>query len=83
MIKVKIAGDRIRTGGVLLTCSCSGALGREDFLNLAGDAIRAAGRECQILDFTGASPDHPVSPRCPETAYLKALWLRIDWLRIE
>ena len=26
---------------------------------------------------TGAASDHPISPRCPESSYLKAVWMRI------
>jgi len=35
-------------------------------------------RTLQILARTGAAPDHPISPDCPETQYLKALWLRVS-----
>lgn len=73
----RLAAALVAPGGVLLTCSCSGAMPRDDFVNLAVGAARLAGRQSQILDITGAAPDHPVSPRCPESAYLKAAWLRL------
>jgi 23S rRNA (cytosine1962-C5)-methyltransferase len=73
----RLAAQVIEAGGVLLTCSCSGALDRDEFARIAISAVRHAGRSCQILDFTGAGPDHPVSPRCAESGYLKALWLHI------
>jgi 23S rRNA (cytosine1962-C5)-methyltransferase len=73
----RLAASLVKPGGLLLTCSCSGALGRDDFISLAIGAARQAGRQAQILDVTGAAPDHPVSPRCPESAYLKAIWLRL------
>jgi 23S rRNA (cytosine1962-C5)-methyltransferase len=73
----RLAASLVKPGGLLLTCSCSGALGRDEFLSLAVGAARQSGRRCQILDVTGAGPDHPVSPRCPESAYLKAAWLRL------
>ena len=73
----RLAAGLVRPGGLLLTCSCSGALGRDDFVGLVLNAVRHAGRQAQILDVTGAAPDHPVSPRCPESAYLKAAWLRV------
>jgi 23S rRNA G2069 N7-methylase RlmK/C1962 C5-methylase RlmI len=38
----------------------------------------ARGRTAQIIARTGAAADHPVATRCPETEYLKALWLRLD-----
>lgn len=73
----RLAAGLVRPGGLLLTCSCSGALGRDDFVGIVTGAARQARRECQILDITGAGPDHPISPRCPESAYLKAVWLRV------
>ncbi len=73
----RLAANLVRPGGILLTCSCSGAMERDDFVSLTTGAARQAGRECQILDITGAAPDHPVSPRCPESAYLKGVWLRL------
>jgi 23S rRNA (cytosine1962-C5)-methyltransferase len=35
------------------------------------------GRSLQILAKTGAAPDHPVAADCPETEYLKAVWMRV------
>ena len=73
----RLAASLVKPGGLLLSCSCSGALARDDFVSLVVGAARIAGRQGQILDITGAAPDHPVSPRCPESAYLKAVWLRL------
>lgn len=63
-------------GGLLVTCSCSGLLEAEEFERLV---IRMAHRldlRVQILDRTGAGPDHPVLSNCPESRYLKLLWTR-------
>jgi 23S rRNA (cytosine1962-C5)-methyltransferase len=38
---------------------------------------RHAARTLQVLARTGAAADHPVVAHCPETAYLKAFWLRL------
>ena len=35
-------------------------------------------RSLQILAKTGAAPDHPVAVDCPETEYLKAVWMRVQ-----
>lgn len=67
----------VRTGGVLLTCSCSGLISREVFMQTVQKAARSAGRRVQLLDVTGAGADHPMMPNCPESAYLKAVWLRV------
>jgi 23S rRNA (cytosine1962-C5)-methyltransferase len=86
----RLALKLVAPGGLLVTCTCSGLLTEEEFLRLihlgarqAGDAgesgrlSRPAGRSLQILAKTGAAPDHPVSPDCPETEYLKAAWVRV------
>ncbi len=72
-----LAASVVSPGGVLLTCSCSGAMSRDEFIRLVTGTIARLGRRCQILDVTSAGADHPVSPRCDESYYLKALWLRI------
>ena len=66
----------LRPGGILLTCSCSGLISRDIFLQTAHRA-RPQGRSLQLLEYTGASPDHPVMMNCPESAYLKAAWFRV------
>ncbi len=73
----QLAAQMVRPGGVLLTCSCSGLVSREVFTDTVHRAARHAGRRLQMFDFTGAGPDHPVALVCPESAYLKALWLRV------
>ena len=73
----RLAAGLVRPGGLLLTCSCSGALDRGPFVELVLGAVRHAGRDCQVLSIGGAAADHPISPRCPESAYLKAVWLRV------
>lgn len=73
----KLALQVVRPGGVLLTCSCSGLMQRDDFLDMLRQAARISGRTITLFNFTGAAPDHPVAPDCPETSYLKAAWLRV------
>lgn len=43
----------------------------------AASVTTPSGRRAQILDRTGAPPDHPLSTDCPETEYLKTFWLRV------
>ncbi len=71
----RLAAGLVAPGGLLLTCSCSGALGRDEFVSLVTASVRQAGRSAQILSVSGAGMDHPVSPRCAESSYLKAVWL--------
>jgi 23S rRNA (cytosine1962-C5)-methyltransferase len=72
-----LAMNLVETGGVMLTCSCSGLLSAEEFLVLLRAAARKAGRSAQVLAVTGASADHPVGLDALEGAYLKAVWLRM------
>ena len=72
-----VGAQVVRSGGLLLTCSCSGLVSPQMFEDIVLRAVRRPGKTVQILNQTGAGPDHPVSPACPESSYLKALWLRI------
>lgn len=85
----RLAMQLVEPGGLLLTCSCSGLLDEPTFLRLLHSAAQKAvpqgseidlsrpGRTLQILAKTGASADHPVTTTCPETEYLRAVWLRV------
>jgi 23S rRNA (cytosine1962-C5)-methyltransferase len=58
-------------GGILLTASCSHHVTAESFVTAVEDGARAAHRSLQLLEWRGASADHPTLPSMPETAYLK------------
>jgi len=73
----RLAMQLVAPGGWLVTCSCSGLMGVREFQQTVGSALPGA-RSAQILFRTGAAPDHPIALHCPETEYLKALWLRLD-----
>lgn len=66
----------VRPGGILLTCSCSGLISRDMFMQMVQRA-RPMGRNLQLFEYTGAAADHPVMMSCPESAYLKAAWFRV------
>ncbi|MBN2447623.1 MAG: class I SAM-dependent rRNA methyltransferase, partial [Phycisphaerae bacterium] len=72
-----LAVQIVRPGGTLLTCSCSGMVSAATFVEMVQRAARRTRRKIQIFDQTGAASDHPIMPNCPESAYLKALWLRV------
>lgn len=65
-------------GGILLTCSCSGRVTREDFQGVLADVSSRTGRSIQLLEVGGQAPDHPVSASCPESSYLKAVLARVE-----
>jgi 23S rRNA (cytosine1962-C5)-methyltransferase len=64
-------------GGILVTCSCSGLIHREDFFHAILGAAQQSGRYVQILEQRGASPDHPVAVHCAESEYLKCFICRV------
>ena len=73
----RLALAALESGGVLLTCSCSGSVSEERFLKCLREAAALAGKDAQLLAVRGAGPDHPVALECPETRYLKAVLLRV------
>jgi 23S rRNA (cytosine1962-C5)-methyltransferase len=64
-------------GGILVTCSCSGSVTREDFLLMLSGVAQKSGRDLTVIEQRGAAPDHPVSATCLETEYLKCLVCRV------
>ena len=69
--------DVLEPDGILVTCSCSGLIGRELFADLMGSVAEQSGRPIQILEQRGQAPDHPISASCLETEYLKCLICRV------
>jgi 23S rRNA (cytosine1962-C5)-methyltransferase len=63
----------IESGGILVTCSCSHHVTRDDFLSMLTDAARDAHRRLRLLEVRGQSQDHPVVAGIPETEYLKCV----------
>jgi 23S rRNA (cytosine1962-C5)-methyltransferase len=63
--------------GLLLTCSCSGAVDFAEFERAVRAGLLRAGRSAQILEIFTSSLDHPTLPAFPEDRYLKALLLRV------
>jgi 23S rRNA (cytosine1962-C5)-methyltransferase len=67
----------VTPGGLMLSCSCSGRIGEDEFLQILRGAAQTAGRTLQIFWVGGAGPDHPVSSLYPEGRYLKAVFSRV------
>ena len=72
-----MAMKAVEPGGLLLSCSCSGRVGEEEFLGILRGAAQTAGRTLQMIQVGGAGPDHPVSSLYPEGRYLKAVFARV------
>jgi 23S rRNA (cytosine1962-C5)-methyltransferase len=74
----RLAAQLTAPGGFLFLASCSHNVEAADFAEVVRRGLADAGRGARILRTSGASPDHPVHPALPETAYLKALTLALD-----
>lgn len=69
--------EKVARSGIVVTCSCSGSVGEEQFLRMLRDAAAAARRDARVLYLRGAGADHPVALECPETRYLKVAVLQV------
>jgi 23S rRNA (cytosine1962-C5)-methyltransferase len=74
----RLAAQLTAPGGFLFLASCSHNVGAAEFGEAVRHGLVDAGRGARILKSAGASPDHPVHPALPESAYLKALTLSLD-----
>jgi 23S rRNA (cytosine1962-C5)-methyltransferase len=68
----------MRTGGLLVTCSCSHHVSWADLEASVASAAADAARRVRLLERRGAAPDHPVVLNLPETEYLKCLLLEVE-----
>lgn len=67
-----------KRGGLLMTCSCSGAMTQSGmFTRILQGAASMAGRRVTVLRKAGAACDHPIDPSYPEGAYLSNVLLRV------
>jgi 23S rRNA (cytosine1962-C5)-methyltransferase len=74
----RLGVDLLEPGGILVTCSCSGAISRDDFLMMLSAVGQRSGRTLQLLEHRGAAIDHPVNLHCLEGEYLKCSIVRVD-----
>jgi 23S rRNA (cytosine1962-C5)-methyltransferase len=63
----------LRSGGALVTCSCSYHVGLPDFLEMLASAALDAHRTLRIVEVRGQARDHPILLNVPESAYLKCV----------
>lgn len=73
----RLALNVLRPGGWLLTCSCSGHVTKDMFVEVLAKVANHAGRHLQILEARGPAADHPRSVTCPEADYLKCIFCRV------
>lgn len=74
----RLAAPLVAPGGFLVLCSCSHAADLSAFRNASARGIGRGGRRAQLIHTGGAGPDHPMLPQLAESAYLKALFFRLD-----
>jgi 23S rRNA (cytosine1962-C5)-methyltransferase len=74
----RTAIDLLTPGGVLVTCSCTGRVKREDFLMMLSGVAQQAKRRIRIVEQRGAAADHPVSATSLEGEYLKCMICVVD-----
>ncbi|HEX7340554.1 MAG TPA: class I SAM-dependent rRNA methyltransferase [Rhodanobacteraceae bacterium] len=74
----RLALDVLAHDGLLLTCSCTGLVRPDDFLDTLRRVSLNAGRDIQFLHVGGAGADHPVAAVAPEGRYLKAVFCRVS-----
>ena len=74
----RLALQRVRTPGLVLTFSCSHFVDEGLFQQVVFQAAHEAGRRVRILQKHRQAFDHPVNIYQPETAYLKGFLLYVD-----
>lgn len=72
------AFEKIRSGGILFTFSCSQVVTREMFRLAVFTAAAQSGRKVRILHQLTQPADHPVDIAHPEGEYLKGLVLYVE-----
>jgi 23S rRNA (cytosine1962-C5)-methyltransferase len=73
----KLALQIVAPGGIFLTCSCTGLISEEMFLETLRRCAWQVGRTAQVLRVAGAAADHPFLIHVPEGRYLKAVFCRV------
>jgi len=69
--------ELLKTGGILVTCSCSHHLSEATLLEIVASASLDTGRKLRVLERRTQSQDHPILLTVPETMYLKCLILEV------
>lgn len=67
----------IRSGGFLITCSCSQHMDPEMFMDILYNAAFDAKRKVRLIEYRSQAKDHPVLLAAEETEYLKCAILQI------
>lgn len=74
----RAALEKLPSGGLLLTSSCSSHIDTEMFQTIVFQAAKDAKRKVKILSYHVLGADHPVNLFFPEGDYLKSLLLYVE-----
>ncbi len=78
-IRLNLKGlEKIKSGGILFTFSCSQAVSKEQFRQAVFTAAMQAGRKVRILHQLHQPADHPINIYHLEGEYLKGLVLYVE-----
>ncbi len=72
------AFDKIASGGIVFTFSCSQVITKDAFRLAVFSAAAMSGRKVRILDQLNQPADHPINIYHPEGEYLKGLILYVE-----
>ncbi len=72
-----LALQLLRSGGILLSFSCSGLMQADLFQKILAGAALDAGRDIQFIEQFRQAADHPVIASYPEGLYLKGFACRV------
>ena len=76
--EINLRGMKLtRSGGFLISSSCSYHLSSDDFLGILADCAADARRQVKIVAVRGQGMDHPVLPQARETSYLKFVVMQV------
>ena len=76
--EINLRAMRLLTpGGILITCSCSYFMETKMFCDVIMHAAMDSHKKIQILEKSGAGPDHPVLSGYPKSEYLKCVVCRV------
>jgi 23S rRNA (cytosine1962-C5)-methyltransferase len=69
--------ELLKSGGVLVTCSCSHHVSEAMLLEIVAEASLDTHRRLRVLERRTQAQDHPILLTVPETMYLKCLILEV------
>lgn len=67
----------VKSGGFLITCSCSHYMTNVLFEKMLQEAAKESGRQVRCVEIKSQAPDHPAALGAEETSYLKFYVLNV------